>query len=99
MDEEIIKSDDIKEEDSKESSSEVSADEKKIPITKDMNIGYILQLHPESAVLLMSVGMGCITCYAAELESLAEACIVHGLDADDVVEYLNGELGLLTVEQ
>ncbi|WP_078787775.1 MULTISPECIES: DUF1858 domain-containing protein [Eubacterium] len=70
-----------------------------MPITKDMNIGYILQLHPESAVLLMSVGMGCITCYAAELESLAEACIVHGLDADDVVEYLNGELGLLTVEQ
>ena len=70
--------------------------EAKKPVTKDMNIKYILKLHPQSSVILMSIGMGCITCFAAEMESLAEACIVHGLDPDDVTEYLNAELGLAT---
>ena len=72
-------------------------EDRKKPVTKDMNIQYILKLHPESSVILMSIGMGCISCFAAEFESLAEACVVHGLDADDVTEYLNGELGLLPV--
>lgn len=71
------------------------AEAAKKPVTKDMNIKYILSLHPQSSVILMSIGMGCITCFAAEMESLAEACIVHGLDPDDVTEYLNAELGLL----
>ena len=70
----------------------------KQPVNKDMNIKDILRLHPESSVILMSIGMGCISCFAAEMESLAEACVVHGLDPDDVTEYLNGELGLLPVE-
>ena len=76
----------------------ISAEIAKQPVTKDMNIKYILSLHPESSVILMSIGMGCISCFAAEMETLAEACVVHGLDPDDVTEYLNGELGLLPVE-
>ncbi len=79
-------------------SAEIDAELAKQPVTKDMNIKYILSLHPESSVILMSIGMGCISCFAAEMESLAEACVVHGLDPDDVTEYLNGELGLLPVE-
>ena len=79
-------------------SEAISAEIAKQPVTKDMNIKYILSLHPESSVILMSIGMGCISCFAAEMETLAEACVVHGLDPDDVTEYLNGELGLLPVE-
>ncbi len=79
-------------------SEAISAEIAKQPVTKDMNIKYILSLHPESSVILMSIGMGCISCFAAEMETLAEACVVYGLDPDDVTEYLNGELGLLPVE-
>ena len=69
-----------------------------ILVTKDMIVGDILKMYPDAAYALMNCGMGCISCFAAEMESLAEACVVHGLDPDDVTEYLNGELGLLPVE-
>jgi hypothetical protein len=32
------------------------------------------------------------------MESLSEACFVHGLDADEVIKYLNYELGLTAAE-
>ena len=103
MDNELIKENEIDKTETVEGvSSEEDinlAEEAKKPVTKDMNIKYILKLHPQSSVILMSIGMGCITCFAAEFESLAEACAVHGLDPDDVTEYLNGELGLLPVEE
>ncbi len=89
---------DVKDNDEKIEEAILEEDRKK-PVSKDMNIQYIIKLHPESSVILMSIGMGCITCFAAEFESLAEACAVHGLDPDDVTEYLNGELGLLPVEE
>ncbi|SEF46595.1 hybrid cluster protein-associated redox disulfide domain-containing protein [Eubacterium ruminantium] len=90
--------DEIKDKDAAIEEVILEEDKKKL-VTKDMNIHYILKLHPESSVILMSIGMGCISCFAAEFETLAEACVVHGLDADDVTEYLNGELGLLPNEE
>ncbi|MCR5148073.1 MAG: DUF1858 domain-containing protein [Eubacterium sp.] len=90
--------DEIKDKDAAIEEVILEEDKKKL-VTKDMNIHYILKLHPESSVILMSIGMGCISCFAAEFETLAEACVVHGLDADDVTEYLNGELGLLQNEE
>jgi hypothetical protein len=32
------------------------------------------------------------------MESLQDACMVHGLDADEVIKYLNYELGLTAAE-
>ncbi len=66
----------------------------KAPITKDMLVGDILRKHPEAAFPLMNCGMGCISCPSALMETLEEACYVHGLDADEVVIYLNAELEL-----
>ena len=70
----------------------------KTPISGDMLIGDILRLYPESAYVLMNCGMGCISCPASQMESLSEACMVHGIDADEVIKYLNYELGLTTAE-
>ena len=66
----------------------------KTPVTSDMIVGDILRAHPEAAIALMNCGMGCIHCPAALNESLADACMVHGLDSEEVVNYVNAELGL-----
>ena len=68
--------------------------EKKEMVTSDMLIGDILMKYPESAYVLMNCGMGCVGCPASRGESLEEACMVHGLDCDEVLKYLNFELGL-----
>ena len=66
----------------------------KTPVTSEMIVGDILRAHPEAAIALMNCGMGCIHCPAALSESLADACMVHGLDGEEVVNYVNAELGL-----
>ena len=70
----------------------------KTPITSDMIVGDILRAHPEAAYALMNCGMGCIGCPSSQMESLRDACMVHGLDADEVLKYLNYELGLAAAE-
>ena len=51
-------------------------------VTKDMLIGQLLQLDPNMAGILMASGMGCVGCPSAQMESLEEAAMVHGIDAD-----------------
>lgn len=58
-------------------------------VTKDMIIADILQVDSNLAAVLMSSGMHCIGCPSAQGESLEEACMVHGMDADNLVEKLN----------
>ncbi len=66
----------------------------KTPVSKEMVVGDILGMYPDAAYALMNCGMGCIHCPAALSESLADACMVHGLDVDEVVKYVNAELGI-----
>ena len=56
---------------------------------KDTLIGDILDEAPEKADILLESGMHCISCPAAMGETLEEACEVHGIDVDDVLEALN----------
>ena len=58
-------------------------------ITKDMTIGEILRLDADTAPVLMSMGMHCLGCPASQGESLAEASMVHGLNADIVEKAVN----------
>ncbi len=64
-------------------------------IDVNMLIIDIIEKYPEAAEILMSCGMSCVTCGSALYESLAEACMVHGLDPEDVKEVLDHELGLV----
>ncbi len=68
------------------------------PIRSDMIVRDVILAHPDAAEVLMRVGMGCISCPAALMESLADACMVHGLDGEEVVKYLNQELNLPQAE-
>jgi len=67
----------------------------KEPITGDMLIANIISQYPDAIYLLMNCGMGCVSCPASQMESLTEACMVHGLDGVEVARYLNVELGLI----
>ena len=60
--------------------------------TKDMTIGQLLSVAPLVAPVLMEVGMHCLGCPSAQAETLEEAALVHGLDADLLVEKINAAL-------
>ena len=55
-------------------------------ITKQTIIGDMLKEDQGIAMILMQQGMHCVGCPASAGESLEEACMVHGLDADAVLE-------------
>lgn len=58
-------------------------------ITRDMILGGILSVKPEAAEILMSCGMHCLGCPSSQMESLEDACLVHGLEVEDVLNKLN----------
>lgn len=60
-------------------------------IEKDMLIGDILHLAPEKADILLEAGMHCLGCPASQMESLEEACEVHGIDVEELLVELNKE--------
>ena len=58
-------------------------------ISKDMLINDILAVDEGNAAILMAAGMHCVSCFAAAGESLDEAAMVHGLNADELVDEIN----------
>ena len=58
-------------------------------ITKDMIIAEILQVDPAMAVPWQASGMHCVFCPSQSGETLAEAAMVHGMDADALEARLN----------
>lgn len=58
-------------------------------IRKDMRIGELLEVAPEKAEILLEAGMHCLGCPASQAETLEEACEVHGINVDELVEKLN----------
>jgi len=58
-------------------------------ITKETLIGEILEINQNLAEILLEAGMHCLGCPASAGETLAEACAVHGIDADELVKKLN----------
>jgi hybrid cluster-associated redox disulfide protein len=58
-------------------------------ITKEMIIQDILTTDVDLAQILLKSGMRCLGCPSARSESLADACAVHGADADALVKEMN----------
>ncbi len=61
-------------------------------ITKDMIIGEVINEHPELVRTFFANGMMCIGCPSSQGESIEQASVVHGLDADQLVAALNEAL-------
>lgn len=58
--------------------------------TGDMLVGEIIRRDPQNIAILESAGMGCVGCPASQSESLDDACMVHGMNAAEVLGMLNG---------
>ena len=54
-------------------------------ITKQTTMGEMLAYDRGIAIVLMQAGMHCIGCPSSIGESLEEACMVHGIDSDEVL--------------
>lgn len=58
-------------------------------VTKDMIIADILNMDRGVAPIFMNNGMHCLGCVASSGESIEEACMVHGIDSQKLVDELN----------
>ena len=65
-----------------------AAEEGEVEISKDMVIGDILKTNPENAKVLMAAGMHCLGCPSSQAETLEEACMVHGLEVNEILAKL-----------
>lgn len=54
-------------------------------ITKDMTIGQALQLNQNIIPVLFEIGMHCLGCPSAQMETLEEAAMVHGIDVEELM--------------
>ncbi len=61
-------------------------------VTKDMIIADMISIDRGIIAILMNSGMHCVGCPSAQGETLEEASIVHGLDADEIVSEINSYL-------
>ena len=61
-------------------------------VTKQSLIGEILDYDRGTAEFFFAIGMHCLGCPSARGESIADACMVHGTDADALVEKINAFL-------
>lgn len=67
-----------------------------VTITKDTIIGDILDIAPETASLFMAIGMHCLGCPASRGETVEEACMVHGIEVEELLEELNKQIASST---
>lgn len=61
-------------------------------ITKETMIGELLNIDADVAPILLNIGMHCLGCPSSQMETIAEAAMVHGLDPDDLVSTINNFL-------
>ncbi len=61
-------------------------------VTKDMLIGDILDAAPSTAPFFLEMGMHCLGCPSARGESIADACEVHDVDVNVLIEKINQHL-------
>lgn len=58
-------------------------------VTKEMTIADVLKQKPQTAPVFQAIGMHCLGCAIASMETVEEAAQVHGVDLDDLMSKLN----------
>ena len=58
-------------------------------VTKDTIIGAVIDFDQNAAKIFHMNGMFCTGCPHARSESIGDACLAHGVDADTLVKALN----------
>ena len=58
-------------------------------VTNTTKIGEILDADKGVAPFFLNMGMHCLGCPSARNETIEQACMVHGVDVDTLVEEIN----------
>ena len=58
-------------------------------VNKSTMIGELLTIDAEVVPILLNIGMHCLGCPSSQMETIEQAAMVHGIDADDLVEEIN----------
>ena len=61
-------------------------------VTKDTIIMEALQIDPGTAEFFLQIGMHCLGCPSSSGESIEQACAVHGVNCDELVDKINNYL-------
>ena len=61
-------------------------------VTKDTIIGDILDMDRTTAPYFLDMGMHCLGCPSSRGEALEEACMVHGVDVNELIKKLNDHM-------
>ena len=61
-------------------------------VNKDSVIGDILDYDSTTAQYFLAMGMHCLGCPASRGESIEQACAVHGVDVNELIEQLDNHL-------
>ena len=62
-----------------------------VKIEKNTIIGDVLDIAPQAAPLFFAIGMHCLGCPSSRGETVEQACMVHGVDVDKLLELVNEE--------
>lgn len=65
-------------------------------ITSDMSMSEILMANKKAPEILLKAGMGCFGCPMAQMESLKDGCLAHGIsekEIEKIVKELNALKG------
>ena len=62
-------------------------------VTKESIIGDVLDIAPQTAPYFLEMGMHCLGCPASRGETVEQACMVHGVNADELIAKINAALG------
>ena len=58
-------------------------------VSKATMIGELLMINEDVAPILLNIGMHCLGCPSSQKETIEEAAMVHGIDADALVDEIN----------
>lgn len=62
-------------------------------VTKQTNIGDVLDADMNTGEYFMEIGMHCLGCPSSRGENIEQACSVHGTDPEALVAKLNAHFG------
>ena len=61
-------------------------------VDRNTKIGELLDADRTLAPIFLNMGMHCLGCPASRNETIEEACMVHGVDLDEILEQINEHL-------
>ena len=65
---------------------------KKPIITKKITLSEVLEKYPEAAEIFMNEGLYCVGCGMANLETIEQGALAHGINVNKLVEKLNKKI-------